>query len=121
MFRLTYMFGSSEVPPLGLVMVPVVRGRELLLYDEMLGQAVPELSRGLDTVVGPVVIGSTVVEVHVAGNELAIWREEFGDLRELLRLAVGEVLEEPLGHNEVERSPFRADRLLQNVAFRQVR
>jgi len=86
----------------------------------MLGQAGPEVSSGLDAAVGPVVIGPAVVEVHVAGNELAMWRKEVGDLRQLTGVAVGEILEEPLGHDQVEPSLFGADRLLQNVAFGQV-
>lgn len=111
----------SEEPPLRLVMVPVVRRRKPLFYDEMLGQAVLEERRRLDAAVGPIVIGPAVVEVHVAGDEFAMWRKEVGDLRELTALAVGEILEEPLGHDQIEWSLFGADRLLQNVAFDQVR
>ena len=53
-----------------------------------------------------------MIEVHVADDELAIGRQQVSDLRELPRVTLGEVLEESLGHDEVERRLFGGDRLL---------
>lgn len=101
-------------------MIPVVRHREPPLDTEEAGKVLAEVGWPLDIAVRPVDFPLPVIEVLIGENELAAGLEQSGDLRELFRLVLTDVLEHALRDDEIEFHATEVDRSLKEILLDKV-
>jgi polysaccharide pyruvyl transferase WcaK-like protein len=87
----------GDLQPLlnGLAAMPVIRGREAFVDDEVVGQVPPEIVERLDVAECLEHPPVPVPEVRVGNHEPAAFAEQFRDLSELIVLAGRYVLKHP--------------------------
>src|SRR5262249_29576419 len=96
-----------------------MRGRKVPLYNEALIKALSKLIERLDIVIDTVNISRTMTEVNVRSDEPAIRSQNICNFRQFSILMIAHVLEEPLGHNDVELLIVKLNGILYNIDLKQ--
>jgi hypothetical protein len=111
--------GLNELP-VRLAMIPVMRGRQDPVYPEVVRQALPEITDGLNVVVWPVYTRVAMAEIYIRHDECAVLVQEPRYLGELLGLEVARILEETLGQDDVESLVAEPDGTFKKVTLHQI-